>query len=380
MSQIPFADIRAWMFDAALPFWGSAGVDHVHGGFHEALNLDGSPAESSFKRTRVICRQVYAFSHAALLGWAEGDALAKRGFDYLSEKAFLGFDQGWARRLTREGALLDPTPDLYDIAFAAFALAWRYRQSHDGEALNLLHSTFDFVDFYMRAPGGMGFVHENPPQGPRLQNPHMHLLEASIAAYDASKDQRFLGFAEEIADLFKRKFFDGKTLAEYFTPDLKRLDGEQGRIVEPGHQLEWAWILAQFQRISGTNMVKEAEALVAFAEAHGVDQASHVTFDEVRDDGAPLRKSSRTWPNTERIKGHLALFELTGADPRPAVAGSARLLLDRYLAVTPRGGWIDQFDADGKPLSANMPTSTFYHVFLAFAEILRLQPKLEALA
>lgn len=380
MNQIPFAEIRTWMFDAALPFWASAGVDQARGGFHEALNLDGSPAETPFKRTRVICRQIYAFSHGALLGWAEGEALAKRGFDYLSEKAFLGYDKGWARRLTPEGALLDATPDLYDIAFVAFALAWRYRQSGDPEALNLLHATFDFADFHMRAPGGMGFVHELPAQGPRLQNPHMHLLEASIAAFDATDDQRFLTQAEELVDLFRRKFFDGRTLAEYFTADLKRVEGEQGRIVEPGHQFEWAWILAQYQRISGTNLTKEAEALVSFAEAHGVDHQTQVTFDEVRDDGVPSRRSSRTWPNTERIKGHLALFELTGADPRQAVAGSARLLLDRYLGVEPRGAWIDQFDANGAPLSRSVPTSTLYHVFLAFAEVLRLQPKLEALA
>jgi mannose/cellobiose epimerase-like protein (N-acyl-D-glucosamine 2-epimerase family) len=381
MNQIPFAEIRAWMFDAALPFWASAGLDREHGGFHEELTLDGAPADLPFKRTRVACRQVYVFSHAALLGWTgDGAALAKRGYDYLVDKAFLGFDKGWARRLNRDGSILDPTPDLYDIAFVLFAFAWRYRQSRDEDALGMLHQTLDFVDFHMRAPGGMGFVHVLPAEGPRLQNPHMHLLEACIAAYDATEDQRFLSFAEEVIDLFRRKFFDGKTLAEYFTPDLKRLEGEQGRSTEPGHQLEWAWILANAQRLTGTNLVKEAQALVAFAEAHGVDPQSHATYDEVRDDGAPIRKTSRTWPNTERIKGHLALFELTGADPRPAVAGSTRLLLDRYLAVTPRGLWIDQFDADGQPMPKTAPTSTLYHLFLAFAEILRLQPKLEALA
>lgn len=380
MNQIPFAEIRAWMFEAALPLWASVGVDHQRGGFVEELTLDGKPADTPYKRTRVACRQVYVFSHAALLGWKEGEAVAAMGADYLANKAFLGFDKGWARRLTPDGAILDATPDLYDIAFVLFAFAWRYRQSRDDEALNLLHSTLDFVDFHMRAPGGMGFVHELPPQGPRLQNPHMHLLEACIAAYEATEDQRFLSFAEEIIDLFRRKFFDGKTLAEYFTADLKRVDGEEGRRVEPGHQLEWAWILANAQRLTGTNLVKEAQQLVGFAEAHGIDPQSHATYDEVRDDGPPLRKSSRTWPNTERIKGHLALFELTGADPRQPVAASSRLLLDRYLAVEPRGAWIDQFDADGRPISKTVPTSTLYHVFLAFAEVLRLQERLEALA
>lgn len=376
MSQIPFAEIRSWMFDAALPFWGSAGLDKEHGGFLEELTLDGAPADIPFKRVRVTCRQIYVFSHAAMLGWSEGEALAKYGYDYLVDKAWLGFDKGWARRLKRNGEVLDPTPDLYDIAFVLFALAWRYRQSKDADALERLHATLDFVDFHMRAPGGMGFVHQLPPEGPRLQNPHMHLLEASIAAYDATEDRRFLSQAEEIVDLFRRKFFDGKTLAEYFTPDLKRIEGEQGRSVEPGHQLEWAWILAQYQRQSKTNLVKEATALVDFAERHGVDPQTQLTYDEVRDDGSPLRKSSRAWPNTERVKGNLALFELGVRDTRAEIAAAAKVLLQLYLAVTPRGSWIDAFDANAQPLSKTAPTSTLYHVFLAFAEILRLEDKL----
>lgn len=380
MSQIPFSEIRSWMFDAALPFWGSAGLDQEYGGFHEELTLDGKPADIPFKRVRVTCRQIYVFSHAALLGWAPGEALAKRGYDFLIEKAWLGFDKGWARRLNRDGSVLDPSPDLYDIAFVLFALAWRYRQSKDPDALERLHATLDFVDFHMRAPGGMGFVHALPPEGPRLQNPHMHLLEASIAAYDATDDRRFLTQAEEIVDLFKRKFFDGKTLAEYFTQDLKRIEGEQGRSAEPGHQLEWAWILAQYQRQSGEKLTKEAAALVDFAERFGVDPQTQLTYDEVRDDGAPLRKTSRTWPNTERVKGNLALFELGVRDTRAEIAAAANVLLRKYLAVEPRGSWIDQFDENGAPLAKTAPTSTMYHVFLAFAEILRLQEKLEAAA
>jgi N-acylglucosamine 2-epimerase/mannose-6-phosphate isomerase len=123
----------------------------------------------------------------------------------------------------------------------------------------------------------------------------------------------------------------------------------------------------------------EAAALAGFAEQHGVDAASGAVFDAVRDDGAPVRRSSRTWPNTERIKGHLALFELTGRDPRRPVAASARLLLDRYLAVTPRGAWIDQFDAQGRPMVEAVPASILYHLFLAFAEVLRLEAPLMGL-
>lgn len=378
MSQIPFNEIRSWMFEEALPFWGDRGLDREQGGFREELSLEGQPTNVDFRRVRVICRQIYVFSHAALLGWKPGLALSEMGFRYLIEHAWMGAGKGgWAKLLNRDGSVRDRTPDLYDIAFVLFALAWRYRASGDGEAHKYAHETLDFVDRHMRAE--TGFWHQLPPEGPRLQNPHMHLLEASIASFEAFKEQRFLNQATEIVGLFRKYFFDGTTLGEYFTNDLQRVAGDEGKRAEPGHHFEWAWILSNYQHLTGTDLTREAKALDDFGERCGVDPKSHATYDEVRDDCMPLRKTSRTWPNTERIKGHLALFELTGADPREAVTQSVRLLLDRYLNVTPRGSWIDEFDADGKPLAKTAPTSTLYHVFLAFSEVLRLEPKLKAL-
>jgi N-acylglucosamine 2-epimerase/mannose-6-phosphate isomerase len=363
------------MFDAALPFWSTAGVDHTRGGFYEELDFSGRPTDVAFKRTRVVCRQIYAFSHASLLGWGEGDAHALRGYEYLVRHAWLGPEQGWARRLTSSGSVLDPTPDLYDNAFVLFALAWRFKASGDRDALRRAHETLDFIERHMRPAGGVGFLHERPPRGFRLQNPHMHLLEACLAAFEATDDERFLERARDVVTLFRAHFFNGRTLGENFTDDWRRAPGDPGELVEPGHQFEWAWILGLYGRLSGAP-VPEAEALVAFAEQHGVDPATAATFNQIRADGTPLDRSSRTWPNTERIKGHLALFELTSRDPRPAVLGSVRLLLDRYLAVSPRGSWMDVFDADGRPTASAVPTSTLYHVFLAFAELVRLEPRL----
>ena len=37
------------------------------------------------------------------------------------------------------------------------------------------------------------------------------------------------------------------------------------------------------------------------------------------------------------------------------------------------GGWFDQLDARGRVISANMPTSTFYHVFCGLVEYLDFQ-------
>jgi mannose/cellobiose epimerase-like protein (N-acyl-D-glucosamine 2-epimerase family) len=378
MSQIPFHAVRAWLFEAALPFWAAHGVDRAHGGFLEELTPDGAPTACGFKRVRVICRQTYAFAHAAELGWNEGDALSRMGVDYLVKHARTG-DGGWAKTLTRKGAVRDATADLYDIAFVLFALARRYRVSRDADVLALMHETLGFVQTRMRGPVA-GFWHRLPPSEPRLQNPHMHLTEACLAAFEATQDQRYLDQARELVALFCAHLFDGATLGERFNDDWTRIGGQEGRAVEPGHHFEWAWILAQYQRLSGENVTSQAEALARFGETHGVDAKSAAVFDLIADDGAPLRTSSRTWTNTERIKAWLAIYELTGRDPTPEVSASLRLIFDRYFASARPGAWVDQFDADGKPMVEAVPASIVYHLFLAFAEVLRLEPRLKASA
>jgi len=377
--SLPFTEVRRWLFADALPLWADSGLDRENGGFHETLDFSGAPGRSRMKRVRVAARQIYVYSHAGLLGFGDGARIAEHGMRFLISNAWRG-EEGWARTLTPDGAVHDPTPDLYDQAFVLFALAWRFRAAGDEEARRFAARTLDVIHTRFRHPDGQGFVNALPHEGPRQQNPHMHLLEACLAAYEAFGDARYAALAEELTGLFTLRLFDplSGTLAEFFNEDWSRAPGEAGRRVEPGHHFEWAWILNEKQRLLGGEMTPFVQQLIAFAEQRGISAAGFAV-DALRDDGVVLEGGSRTWPNTERIKGHLALFECAGTDPRSPVSKAARLLLDRYFDVPVRGGWMDRFDAVGNGVAKDMPASTFYHVFLAFAELLRLEPQLAAL-
>lgn len=371
-------EARRWIFKDALPFWLDAGVDRHAGGFHEALDLQGRPVEDTTRRLRVTCRQVYVFSHAAVLGWPDGLQAARDGAAWLTSRAWLGPDGGWARLLSARGEVLDPTPDLYDHAFALFALAWLHRATGDTEALTWAHRTLDFLDRRLRHPDEPGFLHARPAPGWRLQNPHMHLLEAALALYETSRHPRFAALAAELATLFSTRFYARRTgtLAEVYTDELSPVPGAPGRRTEPGHQFEWAWILSRHGALLGVPTARVVQALVTSAEAHGVDPISGLTYNAVLDDGTPVDRGSRTWPNTERIKGHVALFEACGVDPSVPLARATRVLFDRYLAHRPAGTWMDAYDADGRPLATTIPASTLYHVFLALTELVRIAPML----
>lgn len=373
-----FADQLAdWARGQALPFWADAGVDKKFGGFIEELNLDGHDAALPHKRTRVSCRQVYVYAHADVLGWYDGKALVAQGLEYLTAKAWQGDDAGFARRLTRDGDILDPTPDLYDHAFALFAFAWGYRATREPAYRDWALRTLAFIQNKMAHKSGEGFWHEKPPTGYRLQNPHMHLLEASLAAFEATEEPTFSETATHLAKLFETRFFQltTATLAEYFSDDWSLAPDEKGRIVEPGHHLEWAWILDQCQRQLGQSYHGHIKRLVAFSETHGINSKTGAVKNVVRDDGVPIDTGSRTWPNTERLKAAVTLLRMGQSDQaREMIEKTSRVLLDTYLSPMsgfeiPPGAWIDAFDGEGRPIAKRVPASTFYHLFLAIAEV-----------
>jgi mannose/cellobiose epimerase-like protein (N-acyl-D-glucosamine 2-epimerase family) len=381
MNRFDVAALSAWMFDDALPLWQQRSVDLVWGGVREELALDGGMSDPGFKRVRVPARQIYVYSHASLLGWEHGLGEAKQQFDKFVETAWQGPDTGWAKRLNSDNSIADPTIDLYDNAFAIFGLAWYYRASGEGYAKDLIHETFRLIDQNLRHPK-VGFWHQVPTQGPRIQNPHMHLLEACLACLENFHDPLIERIAREVINLFQTKFFDANTgtLGEYFDDDLTRLTGDAYDVVEPGHQMEWAWILSKAQTRLGIDLRNEAQSLVKFAEFHGVCRAGPMagaTYNSVRTNGEIRDGGSRTWPNTERLKSAIAMFELFGREPGPIINETLNTLFTHHLAHPIKGLWYDSFDQSGAMNATAIPTSTFYHIFLAFAEVMRVSPILE---
>jgi mannose/cellobiose epimerase-like protein (N-acyl-D-glucosamine 2-epimerase family) len=365
--------IRGWLFEAALPFWAANGTDLVNGGPVEQLSLQGHGSDAGFKRVRVFPRQIYVFSHAYELGWQPGLAMATAMFEAMVNHAWQGPDRGWAKLLNSDNSVLDPTMDLYDNAFALFGLGWYYRICPDERVLDYVLKTAEFIDTKLRHPK-LGFWHQLPSTGPRLQNPHIHLLEACLVCFEATKAPIFERLAKEVIDLFNRHFFnsDRTTLCEYFDDELAPIPGSKGEIVEPGHQFEWAWILNEGRKLFGLDIRVQASGLVDFGETYGVHPVSSATFNVIDTAGQGVDTGSRTWPNTERIKAAVAMFELDGRDPRAVLEATLSLLFNKYLNSDVKGGWIDAFDGEGKAIAATMPTSTFYHVFLALAEVLRI--------
>jgi D,D-heptose 1,7-bisphosphate phosphatase len=364
------ARLKAWLVEQALPLWGGAGFDAAQAGFVERLGYDGAPLGNVPRRAMVQARQVYVFAQAALAGWRpQGQPLALAAADNLIAR-YHATDStpGWIFSADAAGRPHDTRCDLYAYAFALFGLAWAWRLAPKRRYLEAARATLADLDARFATEGG-GYLSALPANDGELrQNPHMHLFEAMLAWFAASGEADFLARADRLRDLMTARFVQPSgILCERFDGAWRPLAGEAGRICEPGHHVEWAWLLAWQARLAGARPDPLGAALVAYALRHGVG-ADGLLVDELRDDGAIVRASRRVWPQTEAIKAHAVAFE-SGDE---AAAGRAAQLIARtfdiFLDSPVPGGFVDHVDAQGASLTPFMPASTLYHLMGAAVE------------
>jgi mannose-6-phosphate isomerase len=350
----------------ALRIWAEKGQEHETGAIVERLLVDGTPDVFAPRRVRVQARQIYCFAKAAQLGWYPGGAaVARKGLDYMLAKAKSPDGRpGFVHILAPDGSVLNPLRDTYDHAFILLALATVYQLDRDVKVRAEIDSLMHFIDTQLRSPDG-GYVEGIPASMPRRQNPQMHMFEGFIAAFDATHDPAFQQRAGDIFGLFVSNLFDAKTgvLGEYFEQDWSRIKPVS---VEPGHQAEWVWLLKQFERITGCPTGKYRAVLLEAALRYR--DATGCLIDEGDVAGNVVKSTRRLWPQTEIIKAWLAQAEF-GVEGAAEEARAALARLDKhYLQHPVKGGWYDQFDAEGRSLVDTIPASSFYHILCAVAE------------
>jgi mannose-6-phosphate isomerase len=275
----------------------------------------------------------------------------------------------WVFAFDGAGRPLDRRPDLYTQAFAIFGLAHAAVALGRPDLLSAARETRIRLERDWRAPSG-GFVEGEVHGGLRRQNPHMHLLEAVMALGEASADLADAALAAELVLLFKARFSAPCGVLEYFDAALVPLTDDRGRICEPGHAFEWAWLIGRWAKASGGDEAVLINRLYASGR-RGV-AADGIVRDEIWDDGTPRTGSSRLWPQAERLRAALSRLERTGSPADAPDVHSALSALSGYLEAAPRGSWRDRRTADGRWLPGPAPASSAYHVVGALDELIRI--------
>ena len=353
------ARLRQWCTDQALPVWAER-AQKLDGGWVEHLHLDGTADIAAERRWRVLARQVYVYAKAEALGWFDGQSIAVSTYKKMIEIGFV-------HRVSSDGEITNPMRDLYDHAFYILSSSSLYALTRDHKYLEDANNLFNWIDTALTHPSGGWRESDQVDDGAtRRQNPHMHLLEASLFLYGVTQDTKHLHYAKTVFGLFETYFFDDGTVSEFFAADWTLKTGAEGQITEPGHAVEWVWLLGQYHKATG----QDVSAYQSTLYGNALRGRGWFLNDEEDKSGEPRRDSKRLWIQTEVIKAHLAMAETGTPGARDMAAATIDALFPTYL--TTEGLWNDQINACGANMATTIPVSTFYHILCMATESERI--------
>ncbi|WP_010508897.1 AGE family epimerase/isomerase [Komagataeibacter europaeus] len=362
---------QTWAVRQALPLWSENGFDRDRTLFHERLDFNGRPIPLPALRLMVQARQIATYCRAALRGDSPAGEMALRCLAEVEHRYHRADGAaGWIFSLAPDGRPADRRRDLYAHAFILYAHAWAYRLSGDpglqrraGDAATELETIF--------RTSGPGFMDAVPPQDAiRRQNPHMHLLEAWLALFEATGEDIYRDRAARLVTLATTRFIDPASglLLEDFTADWRPLHPAGQNRAEPGHLLEWSWLLHEYLRLcaprDADGIRQVAERLHRVALAHAASVHPPVIRNAVGQDGRVVDGGTRIWPQTELMR---SLGTNTGSSGM--IAGVLAHFATHYIPSHLNGGWIDRLNADGTPAMDHMPASSLYHIYGAVCDL-----------
>ena len=369
-----------WFWASFLPDW----VDHAHDpdsiGFYDELDQDGRASKTDRRTILAQARLLFTFSHLALISDNPAYHTAAR----IARDALGVFRKSpglYARARTSKGlptgVAEDDLATSYDQSFVVLGLSTWGRLYPDEDVSAELEACWSAVETRLTDPAtGMMLEHDGltDPRAAsapnRAQNPHMHLYEAALQAFEMTGDPRWLKRATHMRAKGLEYFLDAEsgTILEFIAPDLSQLSGREGARREVGHQCEWAWLLLREVELGGdTALGGIADRLLEFADRYGFAQDGVMrgaAFDAVSADASWHDASFLLWPQTEAIKAHAV--RATKADYGDRAQALALLVFRQYFAD--RAVFANQLDDKGQPLWPDALSRLLYHLVLGFTE------------
>lgn len=305
-------------------------------------------------------RQSWVFAEAAALGASDEYAAIAKAAEAFHDAHYRRSDELFAYAADEAGRIMAAHALLYDQAFAL--LSWAALQRVCGRSyVEKAHVMRDALAPHAHAPGGFRESGDQPFQA----NAHMHLLEASLA-WEEAGDATWTALSDQIVDLALAWFIDPESgvIREFFDASWTDRKDDEGGLVEPGHQFEWAWLLDRWSCLRhGANVRAVAERLYRAGLA-GVDRARQVAVGSTWSDLGVRDPATRIWPQTEWLKAALVFGT-------PAEGLEAALALIRFLNRSPAGLWHERMAADGSLATDACPATSLYHITGAIIPLLK---------
>jgi N-acylglucosamine 2-epimerase len=227
-----------------IPFWENHSIDKEYGGYFTCLDRDGSVYDTD-KFVWLQARQIWMFSKLyndvdPREEWLE---TAKHGITFLEQH---GQDQKgqYHFSLTRGGHQLTHAFNIYSDCFAA--LAWNEYGKITNREKCKCKALEAFNSFLSRRTNPKGLFEKTTGIHP-LSNFGLSMMTAYLASeleYLISDEQATTLYQQCFHDILDRHYDkDLGFIREFIQPDGKTSDTFDGRLINPGHNLEALWFL-----------------------------------------------------------------------------------------------------------------------------------------
>jgi len=331
----------------------------VEGGFGW-LDTDGAPDPAQPLQLLITTRMTHVFAIGHLLGVPGCGLLADHGLRGIQDTFGDHEHGGWFFEVGADGPLRTGK-EAYAHAFVLLAAASAAIAGRP-EAGPLLDRITDIVEqrFWSEDEGACVEAWDRDwhrPERYRGANANMHMVEAFLAAHDATGEliwsQRALRIAERLVRGVASKH-DWRILEHFdvgWTP-LPEYNREEPRHpfrpfgVTPGHGLEWSRLLLHLHAsLDGQPdwLIAAARALFGRAVEDGWD-ASGGFFYTTDLDGGPVVTDRLHWVLAEGIGAAAALHAVTGADEYDRCYQTFWDVADAHFRDRNRGSWRHELD------------------------------------
>ena len=397
MNKEVLIQAQSWIreeLEKAAAFWLKNGMDAVHGGVYTCLDRTGkifSTDKSVWMQGR--CGWMYAWlcrMYGTRQEWLDA---SKSCIDFL-ENYCVNWEAGGRLyfTVTEDGRPLRQRRYCYSEAFYCMANAEYYGITGKEEHLQRARRAYDLywdLNHGMKDPTGLGA--KTIPETRTGRGLGIPMILLNVTGVLSRVDPERKALYEERATSCV-----GDILRYHVKPELgcvlenvgpegqTRLDITEGRIVNPGHDIECAWFLMDRANETGDKALHE-EAVKIY------DMAFHMGWDKeyggilyfVDCLGNPPEAYEHDmklwWPHNEALIASLMIYRDTGKE---AYLENFLQLLDyckKYFADEEYGEWYGYLRRDGLPTQPACKGSTFkgpFHVMRCLAMLDSMLSKL----
>ena len=349
------------------------------------LDDAGRPDPSQPLHTWIACRMTHVYGLANLQGEPGAGPIADHGVSALSGLFRDPRHGGWFGSVSGDGRPVDDRKAAYPHAFVVLAASTATRARRPGAA-DLLRSALDVVSerFWDEDAGrtreswSRDWSTEEDYRG---ANSSMHMVEAFLAAGDATGDPQWYARALRICEhlihevaaehewRLPEHFDTGwRPLLDYHADQPADQFRPFGSTV--GHWLEWSRLLLHLESalLDPPNwLLQDAQALffAAVRRGWGVDGADGLVYTVAFDD-KPVVRARMHWVVAEAIAAAAVLRARTGDWRFEAWYRTFWDYAERYLIDAEQGNWRHELDPDNRPAQSTWSGKPdVYHAYQA---------------